>query len=143
MTVLPSTLLVLSIHSTSGGSTGNSVLITVNTGRFLPCPQDSLKALAFQSLVFLTNVTPVSGKVSLHTEADGCALRLFYTNRQKTPMLRRSYVGTTATLDVRNPSSSTDSHTCRPFRRLRFQSQATTTILQIRGRNRSPSRLAG
>jgi len=59
MTVLPSTLLILSIHSTSGGRTGNSVLTIVKTGRFLSSPQDSLKALAFQNLVFLTNVTTV------------------------------------------------------------------------------------
>jgi len=87
--------------------------------------------MAFQTLVFLTNVTPVSGKVSSHMEADACALRLIYTKRQTTPMLRRSYVGTRGrgTLDVRrdarNPSSSTETHTDRPFRFLRFQSQAT------------------
>lgn len=141
--VLRSTLLVLSIHSAFGGRTGNSVLATVNTGRFLSSPQDSLKALAFQTLVFLTNVTPVPGKVSLHTEPHGCTLRLFYTKRQKTPMMRRSYMGTRATLDVRNPRSSTKSHTGRPFRILRFQTRATTTTLQIHGQNWSPSRLAG
>jgi hypothetical protein len=42
VTVLPSTLLALSSHSASGGRPGNSVLVTVNTGRFLSILQDSL-----------------------------------------------------------------------------------------------------
>jgi len=86
MTVLPSTLLVLSIHSTSSGRTGNSVLITVTQAACCPVPKIPFRHRpAFLTLVFLTNVTPVSGKVSPDTEADGCALRLFYTKKQKTP----------------------------------------------------------
>jgi len=41
VTVLPSMLFALSIHSASGGRTGNSVMmITLNTGRFLSSHQD-------------------------------------------------------------------------------------------------------
>lgn len=142
VTVLPSTLFVLSIHSASGGRTGNSVLITVNTDRFLSSPQDSLKALAFQTLVFLTDVTPVWQSFSTHGSRWLRAPAVLH-QKTKDPNAEKKLRGDQKPRWMCETLARAQDHIpAAHFASYNF-SHRPLLQLQIHGRNWSPSRLAG
>jgi len=84
--------------------------------------------MAFQTLVFLTNVTPVSGKVSPHTEADACALRLIYTKRQKDPNAETKLRG-----DQRHAGCATRCAKPQPEHRITYRTPISHPTISVTG----------